>query len=161
MKSFSLVPATAILLAALWSTGSLEAQTTRPKHTEFLGQEIGFSNIAKTTIGAVTTVRVAGQVGRAANAEAPGADLAEQAKIAFENLVLRLEEAGATISDLVKTTVYIKDIDPQKVSVVGAAQGRVLQVEAYPASTWIGVTGLVDPRLLVEVEGTAIIVHDP
>jgi len=137
----------------LVATGSTEAQDLK---TEFLGSQQGFSHIAKTTAGGVTTILVSGQIGWADGAEAPAATLSEQAEIAFANVVKRLEQAGATAEDLVKTTVFIKDIDPDKVQQVGRAQAKVLQLDPPRAATWVGVTGLVYPSLLIEVEATAV-----
>ena len=137
----------------LVATGSTEAQDLK---TEFLGSQQGFSHIAKTTAGGVTTILVSGQIGWADGAEAPAATLSEQAEIAFANVVKRLEQAGATAEDLVKTTVFIKDIDPDKVQQVGRAQAKVLQLDPPRAATWVGVMGLVYPSLLIEVEATAV-----
>jgi len=125
--------------------------------TEFLGSQQGFSHIAKTTANGVTTILVSGQIGWADGAEAPAASLAEQAEIAFTNVVKRVEQAGASADDIVKTTVFIKDIDPEKVQTVGRAQGKVLQLDPPRAATWVGVTGLVYPSLLIEVEATAVV----
>ena len=137
----------------LVATGSTEAQDLK---TEFLGSQQGFSHIARTTAGGVTTILISGQIGWADGAEAPAATLSEQAEIAFANVVKRLEQAGATAEDLVKTTVFIKDIDPDKVQQVGRAQAKVLQLDPPRAATWVGVTGLVYPSLLIEVEATAV-----
>jgi enamine deaminase RidA (YjgF/YER057c/UK114 family) len=140
----------ALLLAA----ASAEAQDLK---TEFLGSQQGFSHIAKTTANGVTTILVSGQIGWADGAEAPADSLAEQAEIAFANVVKRLEQAGASAEDLVKTTVFIKDIDPEKVQQAGRAQAKVLQLDPPRAATWVGVTGLVYPSLLIEVEATAVV----
>ena len=138
----------------LLATASTEAQDLK---TEFLGTQQGFSHIAKTTANGVTTIRISGQVGIADGADAPAATLAEQAEIAFTNVVKRVEHAGATAEDIVKTTVFIKDIDPEKVQAAGRAQAKVLQLDPPRASTWVGVTGLVFPSLLIEVEATAVV----
>lgn len=37
-------------------------------------------------------------------------DIREQTKIVIENIIAILEKAGATIDNIVKTTVYLKDI---------------------------------------------------
>ena len=140
--------------ALLLPAGNAEAQDLK---TEFLGTQQGFSHIAKTTANGVTTILVSGQVGMADGADAPAATLAEQAEIAFSNVVKRVEQAGATAEDIVKTTVFIKDIDPEKVQTVGRAQAKVLQLDPPRAATWVGVTGLVFPSLLVEVEATAVV----
>ena len=120
----------------------------------------GFTQVVTTAIGGVKTIHVSGQVGWAAGASEPGADLAAQAEIAFRRVVQRVEQAGAKTTDIVKTTVFIKDIAPDKVRTAGAAQAKVLALEKYPASTWVGVTGLVDPRLLIEVEAIAVVAAD-
>lgn len=138
----------------LVATGSTEAQDLK---TEFLGSQPGFSHIARTTAHGVTTILISGQVGMADGADAPAATLAEQAEIAFTNVVKRVEQAGASAEDIVKTTVFIKDIDPEKVQAVGRAQAKVLQLDPPRAATWVGVTGLVFPSLLVEVEATAVV----
>ena len=140
--------------ALLLVAANAEAQDLK---TEFLGSQQGFSHIAKTTAGGVTTILVSGQIGWAGGAEAPAASLAEQAEIAFTNVVKRVEQAGASADDIVKTTVFIKDIDPEKVQTVGRAQGKVLQLDPPRAATWVGVTGLVYPSLLIEVEATAVV----
>ena len=140
--------------ALLLVAANAEAQDLK---TEFLGTQQGFSHIAKTTANGVTTILVSGQIGWADGAEAPAASLAEQAEIAFTNVVKRVEQAGASADDIVKTTVFIKDIDPEKVQTVGRAQAKVLQLDPPRAATWVGVTGLVYPSLLIEVEATAVV----
>ncbi len=142
-----------VLGSLLLATGSAETQELK---TEFLGSQQGFSHIARTTANGVTTILISGQIGWADGAEAPAATLAEQAEIAFTNVVRRLEQAGASAEDLVKTTVFIKDIDPEKVQQVGRAQARVLRLDPPRAATWVGVTGLVYPSLLIEVEAMAV-----
>ena len=140
--------------ALLLVAGIAEAQELK---TEFLGSQQGFSHIAKTTANGVTTILISGQIGWADGAEAPATTLAEQAEIAFTNVVKRLEQAGASAEDIVKTNVYIKDIDPEKVQQVGRAHAKVLRLDPPRASTWVGVTGLVYPSLLIEVEATAVV----
>lgn len=140
--------------ALLLVAANAEAQDLK---TEFLGSQQGFSHIAKTTANGVTTILVSGQIGWADGAEAPAASLAEQAEIAFTNVVKRVEQAGASADDIVKSTVFIKDIDPEKVQAVGRAQGKVLRLDPPRAATWVGVTGLVYPSLLIEVEATAVV----
>jgi enamine deaminase RidA (YjgF/YER057c/UK114 family) len=63
-----------------------------------------------------------------------------------------LEQVGATLSDVVQTRMYlvhVRDADE-----VGRAH-RELFDAVRPATTMIGVGGLVDPRMLVEIEVVA------
>ena len=124
---------------------------------EHIDKAPGFTHVVTTEIAGIKTIHVSGQVGVPLGAKEPGADLAAQAEIAFDRVIKRVEQAGATKSDIVKTTVFIKDIDPDKVRTAGRALVKVLALENWPASTWVGVTGLVDPRYLIEVEATALV----
>ena len=124
---------------------------------EHIDKAPGFTHVVTTEIAGIKTIHVSGQVGVPLGAKEPGADLASQAEIAFDRVVKRVEQAGATKNDIVKTTVFIKDISPDKVRTAGAALVKVLALETWPASTWVGVTGLVDPRYLIEVEATAMV----
>jgi enamine deaminase RidA (YjgF/YER057c/UK114 family) len=124
---------------------------------EHIDPASGFTHVVTTEIAGVKTIHVSGQVGVPMGAREPGADLAAQAEIAFQRVLHRVEQAGATKTDIVKTTVFIKDIDPDKVRTAGRALVKVLALEKWPASTWVGVTGLVDPRYLIEVEAIAMV----
>ncbi len=67
-----------------------------------------------------------------------------------------LAGAGCGISDVVQTRVYVKDVS--RWEEVGRAHGEVFG-EIRPATTIIGVDGLVSPEMLVEVEAVAVAPH--
>ena len=72
-----------------------------------------------------------------------------QAKIAFGNARKALEQAGFSLSDVVRTRWYIvhsRDIDE-----VGRAHGEIF-ADFRPAATALVVSGLADSGMLVEVE---------
>jgi len=108
-------------------------------------------------VGPGTTVFTAG----ACPLDADGAtvavgNVAGQARAVMANLVVALEAAGAQLTDVVKTTVYVaSDRRPGLVAawdVVRAAFG-----DHDAPSTLLGVTVLGWPDQLVEVEATAVI----
>ena len=103
-------------------------------------------------------VFIAGQTASDENGDVVGiGDPAAQVGQVMKNLRTACESVGGKFEDIVKTTVFIKDIDPEKVQTVGRAQAKVLQLDPPRAATWVGVTGLVFPSLLVEVEATAVV----
>jgi enamine deaminase RidA (YjgF/YER057c/UK114 family) len=73
---------------------------------------------------------------------------------ALWNIRRALEQAGAEMADVVRTRMYLTDIDHWPA--VGRAHGEVFR-DIRPASTLIAVTRLVDPSMLVEIEAEAIL----
>ena len=119
---------------------------------------MGFTNAVSVTAGGAKTIYVSGQVGFA-EGEVPES-IGEQADIAFKNLVAELDAAGAKVGDVVKINTYIKELDGEKAKAVAEAKAKHFTQENQPASTWIGVTSLIFPNLLVEVEAIAVIEAD-
>jgi enamine deaminase RidA (YjgF/YER057c/UK114 family) len=64
-----------------------------------------------------------------------------------------LGRAGASLADVVSTRVYVTDI--ARADDVGRAHGEVFGA-IRPLMTMVEVSGLIDPRMLVEIEAVAI-----
>ena len=84
---------------------------------------------------------------------APG-DLAAQMRQALANLLIALEEAGATIRDVLKTTVYVASSDRGDLSAAWREVRAVFGDHEMPG-TVIGVAVLAAPGQLVEIEAIA------
>ncbi len=56
-------------------------------------------------------VYTSGQIGLMPNGELAGTDIATQTHQVFKNLYYILEAAGAHLNDVVKTTIYLSDMD--------------------------------------------------
>lgn len=85
--------------------------------------------------------------------ELEAGDITAQARQAISNLIALLEEAGSDAQSVVKTTVFIKDMnDFAKVNEVYAT----FFTEQYPARSCVEVARL--PKdVLIEIEAVAII----
>jgi enamine deaminase RidA (YjgF/YER057c/UK114 family) len=85
-------------------------------------------------------------------------DLRAQTRQALANVERALAAADATLSDVVRTRLFVTDIEAWEA--VGAAHREVFD-DARPATTMVQVERLVDPAMLVEVEATAICNESP
>lgn len=81
-------------------------------------------------------------------------DLYAQTKYIFLKIEKALHEAGAQMSDVVRTRIYVTDIS--KWEEAGRAQAEFFK-DIKPATTLIEVSRLIHPDLLVEIEVTALI----
>ncbi len=84
----------------------------------------------------------------------PPADAYGQAKRCLQIVGAALEQAGASFADVVRTRVYLTTLDAFEG--VGRAHGEVFG-DVRPANATVVVSGLVDPRWLVEIEVDAVI----
>jgi enoyl-CoA hydratase/carnithine racemase/enamine deaminase RidA (YjgF/YER057c/UK114 family) len=125
---------------------------------EGLSPAQGFFHAVEGAGGRLVTI--AGQVARDPSGASVGeGDLAAQTAQAFRNVQTALASAGLSPSDVVRLNYYVVDLDPEKVAQfgAGAAAAKAAGVKMpKAASTMVGVTALVDPAYLVEIEAVAV-----
>jgi enamine deaminase RidA (YjgF/YER057c/UK114 family) len=80
-----------------------------------------------------------------------------QAQYVLEKIGRALAEAGAGFENVIRTRMFVTDID--RWEAVGRAHGEVFG-EIRPASTLVQVASLVRADLLVEIEATAVVAED-
>jgi enamine deaminase RidA (YjgF/YER057c/UK114 family) len=77
-------------------------------------------------------------------------DARRQARVALDNALAAVTQAGFSATDVVRTRMYVVDL-PRNGEAVAEVHGEVF-ADVLPASALIGITALVDPRMLVEIE---------
>ena len=113
----------------------------------------GYSHAVKKS---GTPVFLSGQVALDADGKLVGAgDIAAQVEQVFRNVRAVVEGCGGTMDDIVKITVYVTDAAHRPA--VAAARQRHFREGSYPASTYLIVSGLAIPELLVEIEAVAMV----
>lgn len=111
------------------------------------GDEFGYSRAVR--IG--NHIHVAGTVAQPPHDQG---DAYAQAKGALGIIEKALGEAGASLSDVVRTVVYITDT--AHAEGITRAHGETFG-EIRPASTLVAIAALLKPHLVVEIEAYAIL----
>jgi len=124
---------------------------------EFINPKpVGYSDA--TVVSGGKTIYISGQVPlNTAGAVVGKGDLKTQAIQVFDNIQRVLTQAGATFADVVKVNTYIVDCQPKDVAIFREVRKSYLSTTQPPASTLVGVTSLVDPDFLIEIEVVAVI----
>jgi enamine deaminase RidA (YjgF/YER057c/UK114 family) len=126
-------------------------------------QRIGSGTEWESRVGYSRAVRVGDRVlvsGTTATDEAGdvvGGTPVEQTRRALSNVERALVEAGAPLADVVRTRLYVTDIDDWEA--IGEVHGEFFG-DVRPAATMVEVSALVDPDLCVEVECEAVVAGD-
>ena len=103
-------------------------------------------------------VFVAGQIGWDAECKFPSDDFIDQCRLALQNVVAVLAEAGATPEHMVRMTWYIVDRIEYHARLKELGQVyREVMGRNFPAMTCVQVAALMEVRAKVEIEVTAVL----
>ena len=120
-----------------------------------LGPPPGYSQVVEVQAGRI--VFIAGQTALDREGALVGKDdFAAQADQVFRNLAVALEAIGCTAANLVKLTVFLRDMN--NLDAYREARNRffaAVSPPAAPAITLIEVSRLYGPEFLIEIEAVA------
>lgn len=130
-------------------------QRIRPFNTRDTYPEQNLDNDLCQAVVAGDTIYLRGQIGQDldTSANVGVGDVTAQTEQAMANIATLLTEAGATLDDIVKVTIYL--VDPRYRESVYRVVGRWLK-GVYPVSTGLVVSALARPEWLVEIDAIAV-----
>jgi 2-iminobutanoate/2-iminopropanoate deaminase len=123
--------------------------------TVFDSRRYGFSQAVAVEGG--DHLFISGQVGVDTDERVVGHDLAAQTEAALDNLAHVLEAAGGTLADVVSLRIYVVASAAGDLTPVGSALRSRFGRERPPASTWLVISALAEPELLIEIEARAVL----
>lgn len=100
------------------------------------------------------SVQVSGTTAMTATGLVGKGDPYAQTLQALQTIEAALAQAGASMTDVVRTRIYMTNIDQWQE--VGRAHGEVFGA-IRPATTMVEVKRLIDPDMLIEIEADAIV----
>ena len=112
---------------------------------------VGYSRAVR--IGNVVAVAGTVATDESGNVVGPG-DLYAQTRYALGKIERALNEAGASLNDVIRTRMYVTDISQWEAA--GRAHGEFFR-DIRPAATMVEVRALIAPEYLVEIEADAVI----
>jgi len=86
-----------------------------------------------------------------------GDDLVDQARNALRRIEIALEQCGATLSDVMRTRMYVTDIARWRE--LGSIHAEFFGINR-PASTMVEVAALIEPHLQIEIEADAYLTDE-
>ncbi|MEM6699707.1 MAG: RidA family protein [Bacteroidota bacterium] len=112
---------------------------------------VGYSRAVK--IGNI--VEVAGTTAADGDKIIGKGDIEAQTRFIFQKIERALKEAGASLEDVVRTRMFVTDVESQW-EIVGKVHGEFFK-NIRPVSTMLEISRLIDKDLLIEIEVTAIL----
>lgn len=117
--------------------------------------QFGFSQAVEVKAGE-RVLYCAGQTSSDAEGKTQHAgDMKGQINLALDNLETVLEQAGMSLSNVVRLNYYTPNVD-LLLQNYGVLVARLDKAGCKPASTLLGVARLAFPDLLIEIEATAV-----
>lgn len=126
------------------------------KNPSTVAKPAGYSHAAEIDLGKSKMLIISGQVALDKEGKVVGElNFEKQTEQIFTNIKNIIEDSGGTMNDLVKITIYLRDVT--NIVKFREIRNKYINVNNPPASTLVEITDLARDEFLLEVEATAVI----
>lgn len=155
-RTVVLVLISALLGAAFYANVAPSLVRAQTKLIEFIKKD-QFTNVKTVAVntGGGRLLFITGQTGMSPEMKMPE-DIGDQADSTLKNLGRELAAAGLKRTDVAKLTIYVKNLDLVEGGFVLRSVQTYFSGGNVPVITWVGVTSLILPQALVEIEAVAV-----
>lgn len=116
----------------------------------------GYSHAAEIDLGKSKMLIISGQVALDVEGKVVGENnFEQQTEQIFKNIKAVIEYSGGTMNDLIKITIYLRDVS--NIVKFREVRNKYINLNNPPASTLVEITDLARDEFLLEVEATAVI----
>jgi 2-iminobutanoate/2-iminopropanoate deaminase len=133
---------------------SSTVENTPPKLEAFNPPAANYAGLSQAVaVRSSDLLFLTGHVSVGEDGEIIEGDFETQLDAAFRNIARTFAEAGAKFGDAVKFTYYVVNYRPDMLAALKRVRNRYINQDVPPASTFVAVAALYDPRLVVEIDG--------
>jgi enamine deaminase RidA (YjgF/YER057c/UK114 family) len=115
-------------------------------------RNVSSGSVYESSVGYSRAVRVGSHI-VVAGTTGSGDTVADQTREALRRIQIALHQVGASLSDVVRTRIFVTDISLWHE--VGAVHAEVFG-DIRPVTSMVEVSALIAPELMVEIEADAI-----
>lgn len=145
-----------LIFTSVTSSSQTDTPIVKFQNSTSVSTPKGYSHSVEIDLGNCKMIMISGQVPIDKQGNLVGKDdLAKQTEQVFLNIKSIVEEAGGTMSNIVKTGIYMIDIN--QIQAFREIRNKFINLQKPPTSTLVQVGKLFSDDWLIEIEATAII----
>ncbi len=123
------------------------------------GIPAAFCDAVRVDLPTHSIIYISGKLGTDEDGNIVSNTMEGQCEKILEKLRDDLSQQGATLNDIVRTLIFVTELNEDTLRVLHEVRGRFFDHDKFPASTLVECGKLVRPGSLIEIEAEAVIAN--